>query len=76
MIMKHRWTVINVTGPAIQQCTHCGVQRIKESTKQLIAITPTPPYYHYKYTSVWAYIYDGKKTLYRPECMTEKVAAI
>jgi len=41
-----------------------------------MAITPTPPYYHYRYESVWAYMYDGKKTLIRPECKNENVKPI
>lgn len=74
--MRHKWTVVKLNGKTLQKCARCGVLRARETSKTLMAITPTPPYYHYKYESVWAYIYDGRKTLHRPECITEKVAAI
>lgn len=66
--MNHKWKVISVDGKTLQQCVRCGLLRVKETSKTLMVITPTPPYYHYKYESVWAYMYDGKKTLHRPVC--------
>lgn len=71
--MRHKWTEVNHNGKAHLQCVHCGVMRVRETSKKLMAITPTPPYYHYRYESVWAYMYDGKKTLIRPECKNENV---
>lgn len=66
--MNHRWETISTHRQLTQKCKRCGVIRRRESTKQLMAITQTPPYYHYRYESVWSYMYDGKKTLIRPNC--------
>lgn len=71
--MRHKWKEVKLNGKTLQKCARCGVLRARVSSKTLMAITPTPPYYHYKYESVWAYMYDGKKTLIRPECKNENV---
>ena len=66
--MNHRWIEKKEGRKTYQVCLRCGVQRVRETNKALIAITGIPPYYHYRYESVWAYIIGEKKTLFRPDC--------